>query len=495
MEYTALFAPIDKTKFAITQLFLNQQSALLTTEHLVDLFELTKYQLSTIYDNLNDDLWNASGDLHATIDDSQKGVWRVKNVTSQVLQNLGIMYFERSPLRPVFEYRYLYSEVMSKADYISQIGTATSSFYKDEKKLNHILTEEHFEEDAYTIADKEHTIRLHLFQFYYSIFNGTDESLGELDEPIERLVHDITSYYHVQLKPTQSDKLRVFLYIWIMRTKNDHHVYRAPIETDSHINDINCLDDCIHEDLVGIIKPSQADTTYLYSFLIIQNLLSQQPITLAPRVKQPANKFTDQLINTVKLLALIDEHYDLAALRESILAINVQLMTFYIEPVTFIDNDQISFFQELYPTFDVIISAFIQQLQNHLQQRLTANIATNLYYSYMFAFINHIPANQLKDQITVCVDFSYGNLYSEYVTSNLVTFNNAHLVVTNNLNDDFDLYLSDFYSNDVTVPEVVWQNPPTPTDWSELADLVITLKQNKVAALFHDHPDINTGEV
>jgi hypothetical protein len=81
------------------------------------------------------------------------------------------------------------------------------------------------------------------------------------------------------------------------------------------------------------------------------------------------------------------------------------------------------------------------------------------------------------------------------VTSNLVTFNNAHLVVTNNLNDDFDLYLSDFYSNDVTVPEVVWQNPPTPTDWSELADLVITLKQNKVAALFRDRPDVNTGEV
>lgn len=495
MEYTALFVANDKTKFAITQLFLNQQSAMLTTEHLADLFGLTKYQLDSIYDSLTNDLLNASGDINATIDDSHKGVWQIKNVTSQVLQNLGIMYFERSPLRPVFEYRYLYSGLLSKADYIDQIGTASSSFYKDEKKLNRILLTEHFEEDAYTLADTEHTIRLHLFQFYYSIFNGSTQTFGELDNTIEQLVHDITKYYHTHLKPTQSDKLRVFLYVWIMRTRNGHHVYRTPIDTHDHLDDLACLSDCIHDDLIGVIKPTQADITYLYSFLIIQNLIPKKSITLTPRVQQPANKFTDQLINTVKLMALINQHFDLAPLRASILEINVQLMTFYIEPITFIDNDQIHFFQELYPTFDVIISAFIQQLQNHFQERLTTDIATNLYYSYMFAFINYVPAEQLKDRITVCVDFSYGNLYSDYVTTNLVTFNNAHLVVTNNLDDHFDLYLSDFYSQDVHVPEVIWQNPPTPTDWAELGDLVVTLKQNKVTTLFHDQPNKNTGKV
>lgn len=104
----------------------------------------------------------------------------------------------------------------------------------------------------------------------------------------------------------------------------------------------------------------------------------------------------------------------------------------------------------------------------------------------MFAFINHIPTESLRDQVHICVDFSQGTLYTQYVISTLATFNNAHIVIEQKLSQDTDIYLSDIYSQTVNQPQIIWQNPPTPTDWSVLGDIIVKTKKEKSSNLTLD---------
>lgn len=89
-----------------------------------------------------------------------------------------------------------------------------------------------------------------------------------------------------------------------------------------------------------------------------------------------------------------------------LLQIHLQFTTFYIEPTTFINPNQMKFFSDLYPTFDIAIRKMIGSLQQRTDLHLTSDMAVNLYFSYMFALINSIPPELMKDQVHICVDFS-----------------------------------------------------------------------------------------
>lgn len=80
-------------------------------------------------------------------------------------------------------------------------------------------------------------------------------------------------------------------------------------------------------------------------------------------------------------------HLDLTG---QLLRVNLQFTTFYVEPTTFISPNQIDFFRELYPIFDLLIRDFIKQLRQTSAFRFSPQMVVNLYFSYMFAMINTI---------------------------------------------------------------------------------------------------------
>ncbi|WP_175265186.1 hypothetical protein [Lacticaseibacillus nasuensis] len=56
-------------------------------------------------------------------------------------------------------------------------------------------------------------------------------------------------------------------------------------------------------------------------------------------------------------------------------------------------------------------------------------------------------------------------------------------MVEDNVSTETDIYISDYHSDLVDAPQVIWQNPPTPTDWSDLADMILTTKHDKTLQL------------
>ncbi|KRK72657.1 hypothetical protein [Lacticaseibacillus nasuensis] len=482
MNFTALFNQSDQTTYAILQALMQRTDLTRTTTSLAADYDLTPYQLNKYFETINADLQTVTTGTPAYLDASQRGVWRAHGLTTYMVQRIGLLALQRSNLFIVFEYEFFYKNRLAKRDYINQHAISTPNFYLMTNSLHTLLANEHFYAATGGATNPESIIRLHLFELYYTAYTGVATPFAELNASVEPLLQCCADFIGHPLRPTQVTKLSLFIKIWQLRIQNGETLTAdaltlsaLPAESQTFIAQLQA---------VTTPAPSAREAGYLLAFLLTQQFAPLPDAALAttfPAVKPLTANFMGLL---TAQSALIDcSRLDLDRLTASLNQLHLQLVTFFVEPTTFIDPTQMQFFQELYPGFDVVINAALQHLEQVSTTPLTPKLRVNLYFSYMFALISAIPPRAVNDEVFICVDFSEGALYSDYVIQTLAAFSHAHIVVEDNVSTETDIYISDYHSDLVDAPQVIWQNPPTPTDWSDLADMILTTKHDKTLQL------------
>lgn len=446
---------------------------------------LTRYRLDKLFDDLNHDLITVSTDVPCYIDEQVSGVWHANNISTIILQKLQLQYLFRSHVYAALEYRFFYNNLTKKSDFSKAHHLSRTAFYSKLSTVDKLLTKIGFFVPGTTLNDDEFTVRLHLFQLYYTLFNGIAEPFTELDEPVVAIITAYQHHFQHQLAPTQKVKLRIFLKIWLKRLQNkcylssDHFAAQAAnVRGQSFLTEVKQL-------LAPAIVLSDSELHDLYFFLLSQEMVQLDSEQELIRLFPTANLLTDHVLERLHKQKIIENQnqLDWRGLRHSLLGIHIQYTSFYIEPTTFTDEKKVKFFQDLYPAFDFVIHDFLQYLNEKQLLPLSTASRVNLYFSYMFSLINAIPPELVVDRVHIFVDFSQGCLYTDYVKKSLDAFNHANLVLETALSDHIDLYISDFFSKEVTAPQIIWQDPPTPTDWSLLADMILNLKQRKLNQL------------
>lgn len=485
LNYQFLLNNDDLICNQIVQLISQRTVQSVTRTELSRRLSLTNYQLNKYFDLINSDLMAVSGEEPTYIDEQDHDLWHANNLNTLMVQKLGLLYLERSNMLPVFEYNFFYSNQYSKAQFMREHFMSKSVFFRSLKQLDKDLDQSGFYQPVSNYQNDEFIIRLKLFQLYYTAYNGVSTPFAELDGLVETIYDCFNNFFEKPFKPTQRAKLAIFLKIWVLRMQNNFMI--------SHLNLPNSQADVKYGPLMLQIKDiidqalptNQDEVDYLYSFLYTQGYLELANQQNTSDEFPIATKLTNQMIDEVIDNSILVDNitWEKARLTDNLMQIHLQFTTFYVEPTTFIDPDQISFFQDLYPSFDIVITKFITKLQSDPDLQISQKMAVNLYFSYMFALINSIPPTALKDKIYICVDFSEGTLYSEYVVKSLGSFNHAHIIIEPEVTEQTDIYISDFRTNDVSIPQIIWQDPPTPNDWSQLADMILDQKKNKLKQL------------
>lgn len=495
MDYTFLLSKNDHICFDILSRFTQQADQTLNKEELAQSLSLTTYQLNKYFETMNTDLASIAEETPCYLDEPNKGMWQAFGLNSYLLQKVTLLYLNRAPLFTALEYQFFYNNLYTKKEYVTANYMSSSVFYRSLDSLNDTLTKHNFFQASSLYASKEFTIRLHLFQLYYTLYNGVSEPFEPLNPLVDDMVKTIQTGLPDELNPTQETKLSTFLRIWLLRMLDSN-----PIDTDQQLQIKPTASSQAMMQQLQILLADQLNLTteefnYLYSFLIAQGYLGfdkmRELAANIPAVDELTAQFMDEMKSTNVLLTthLVDDRQ----LEDSLLSIHFQFTTFYIEPTTFISPDQVQFFAELYPAFDVAVSHSITKLQRREDLHLTQKMAVNLYFSYMFALINAVPAELMRDQVHICVDFSQGNLYTNYVIQSLSAFNHAHIIIDAHLTADTDIYISDFHSKKVSQTQVIWQDPLTPVDWSNLADLILDAKRQKLPSLFPNQDATQKG--
>ncbi|MBT9671368.1 hypothetical protein GPK34_04875 [Secundilactobacillus kimchicus] len=495
MNFDFLYSKDDANCYLIINSFATHVNQCVTRTELRDNFGFTNYQLNKYLEQINNDCVQISDGVPSYISEEEKEYWRSHHFPTVIIQKLSLIYLQRSPMYTAFQYLFFFNNRYSRTEYIKKQYLSHSGFYRLLSDLETQLNKNHFYTASGLYDDREFNIRLRLFQLYYSMFNGIAEPFPDFDINLNAIIEKITEISpNHRFTPTQLTKLKTFLKIWLLRLQNENHLDSTPLASID--NDPEWAE--WFQELRALFNPeikiSHAELNYLYSFLLTGEFFGSNHSANQSQSFPTASKLTDDFMKTIESTKIFESNasLNLGQLRQGIFEVHLQFTTFYVEPTTFIHPNQVVFFQNLYPIFDLAIAKFTAHLQTISSFTFNQRMLVNLYFSYMFALINNVPPEMLRDKIHVCVDFSQGRLYTNYIIQSLQNFNNANFVIDQHIESSTDIYISDFSTKDVSLPQVIWRDPPTPADWTELADLILDVKHLKLAAM-HDVQEIKRG--
>ena len=82
----------------------------------------------------------------------------------------------------------------------------------------------------------------------------------------------------------------------------------------------------------------------------------------------------------------------------------------------------------------------------------------------------------MEEPIYVCIDFSHGKSYNDYIRMMLLTLKSMHIVYEESISSMTQIYLSDFALEELICEQMIWKRPPTPDDWEEFGELLLKVR-------------------
>ena len=86
------------------------------------------------------------------------------------------------------------------------------------------------------------------------------------------------------------------------------------------------------------------------------------------------------------------------------------------------------------------------------------------------------PIETLERPVCVCVDFTFGKYYNEFIAKQINGFKHFNLFIVDRLTADTDIYISDCNIDHSTISQIIWKNPPTADDWEDFGNKIVEIK-------------------
>lgn len=193
------------------------------------------------------------------------------------------------------------------------------------------------------------------------------------------------------------------------------------------------------------------------------------------------NQQAEELLEEFLLYIANHSRFELNRLKEDtellsgLLRINRKWLIYHFRETTSVTKIQQHYFQGVNPKLDELIQDFIEKFAQrelfHSEQE-----RNKLYYDYLFFLITRISVEELEDPIYICIDFSHGSRYNEYIQTMLRSLQSMNICYEEKLSSMTQVYLSDFLIDRLPCKQMIWKRPPTPEDWAEFGHLLLTVK-------------------
>nr|WP_242703843.1 helix-turn-helix domain-containing protein [Enterococcus sp. 669A] len=136
----------------------------------------------------------------------------------------------------------------------------------------------------------------------------------------------------------------------------------------------------------------------------------------------------------------------------------------------------ISYFQQNYPE----ILAFCRQYLESMKKTQLYGKKKFVFFNYLLLIVNSFPKEVLLHTVKIHADFSYGELYNQFIEGNLIFFQTAGAIITDRM-EEADILLTDNRALGETCEceYVVWLSPPRPLDWANLGQKIVQQRSKK----------------
>lgn len=478
MDSNDLLMEDSRYKFYILQFIEHQKSKYCSTQQLCEFFGLSKFKVDRYLEELSNELYMFESNPKILIDET--GEITSFNLDNLILKKIRLYYLEDGKNFQLFS-ESLINE-LSIESFSEKYFVSRSRAYVIKRALKKYLQTENITYHIKDFKGDEFQIRSFLYSIYYDFYNGMRFPFdSSIYKQVQRMEKILIFTYQLSLPMTKRIKLTIFLGLFFIRIKNHHSIeklylkeYQVPQEVHNFF--VTFLKT---ECLVTEEEQIEKELHYLLLFLYLEDILPISVSTLSiGSVEKQASTWTEEFLTLLEQkiqLPSSSEQVSWERLRTYLLRVNRKWLILHFRESTFITKSQINFFKESYPLFHELLTDFVGRL-DRANLFYSEEEKVKIYYDYLFALISCIDIRAIEQKLYICVDFSHGEFYTEYIIQNIRTFQNINIEIERKLSSHTQIYISDFVLDKVSCEQIIWKNPPNADDWEAFGNKLIQLK-------------------
>lgn len=484
MELVNFLESSDREKLKIVSMLEEETAKRVPFEKFVLTLGISRFKINNYIKQINEDLEQYNIQINIIYQPFLE--LEAKNLTIEIVRKIRLFYLKRSA---IFE---MFSDLMVSKLSINEFGKkrffSRSKTYVIKKNLEQLLSVAGLHISNKELVGDEQTIRKFAFEVYYYFFNGLEFPFPESIRKEVKAANDILmSEVKIESVPTRLTKLELFMALSILRIKNKRVVGKSLVELSSYRETVfgksTNFYKAIEEHYFLTASERNRELDFLLVFLITEDILLTDVFSIGianQKIKSLTTEMQNMLLAELPLpkgVPTYEKEAILAKMTQSLFKLHFKLVYFSVTYFTSNTQQQLPFFVETYPKFHHLVEKFLNFLFSADQFPQLHNKRLALYYDYMLSLISSVPMKYLKNKVHICVDFSKGEIYTDYIVNNLEFFGNLNIEVQRKLTNDTDVYLSDYYYNKALCEQVIWKNTPTDEDWRYLGKVIAEIRK------------------
>lgn len=478
MNISFVLREADNLKIEILNILFDEPTHTMRDVDLNQALNISTFKFNKVLNELHFDLKNTSISLVF-----ESHLVSCTGITKILIGKLRLQYLDKSSNFRILQYSLLESETIPTQDFLDSSAISQPNYYH----LRHIIDQQ-FERTALLstvpscIDNYEFVTRRELSSIYYGYYSDFEDPFQQLSGTVDHVLRTITQGFDLSLSTIDQTKIRICIEIQLMRILNHKHIpnfsmtvapqYRpvekqlsqifarfAHDEAANPVAEADSLLSCINSQVVSLpalnIFDFNAQTRKKVSVLSVylHHLLSN-PTSL--KVDTDLDTKVDYILDLNNWLLI----YDLQ----------------YIEGVT--DESYSALINE-YPSRAALAELYTAKVVALYDLQLNQEATNYLKYNYLLGFISIIPNSEILKTVNLAMDFSRNPAFSSYITQ--LVKNLPAINVTDNVDDRTDIYLTDTFTTQVSVPQIVWSTVPTTNDFTNLKNLMAEIQAKRIA--------------
>ncbi|EOI06743.1 hypothetical protein UAY_00085 [Enterococcus moraviensis ATCC BAA-383] len=467
MKYLDFLEDDDKEKAQLLKILQLYNEQFLSKKKLLELTSLSRFLLERYLVELN----NEFPQLRISEEYYDEIVFQP--ISNDMIQELQYRYAERSS-----KFRF-FIEVLVEEKSIKKFQTeqhiAKTTFYQIRNKVLANLKEAGLSIRKNKLMGPETRVRSVIFDIISYFYFGERYPFTNSEQKIQQLLQQLITYFNLDLSFLQKRKLALFLQIMQNRRLNHHHLQENFCTVGEKTQRQFGSQIAMLKKVLMQSSEGEGESNYILLFLFVSDMFDCDLLfndDLLLETKETAKALVAHLSNSFQLTKQQGKHLYHLFLKK-VLGLSIFRQNY----TTFVDVSAYSYFSEVYNPLHKLILRFIRKNQFCLALDLSKNEQAKLYYDFMFSILSCLESSQLGKPITIYIDFSHGNAYTEYISQSLHRFRDLNIVIQTRFNNDTQLSISDYKITELTCRQIIWKQPPTPSDWARFADIVIELRE------------------
>ncbi|MBP2099880.1 helix-turn-helix domain-containing protein [Enterococcus rivorum] len=412
------------------------------------------------------------------------------HVTAALIDNLRLFYAKKSGMFLLFD-AIVVSDI-SSSEFEKRYFFSRTKVFNLRKKLESLLNEVGITLEMQKLIGEEKAIRKFIFEVYYYYFNGLEFPFpSNVKINVEKTKNSLISIFECDHRPTKMKQLELFIGVCFLRIKWQYFLTESVLNLELFDSfQYKSMRDHILKQVTFPIE-NRSNTVdfeldFLLAFMTVENIfLSSMRRQVSFHEKKETQLTTlfleivDFELTVLKGCSVPDKKVILEKLKRNFQTIHRRLLCFILPKYAFNYWYRNGDFEEMYPEFHRIATRFMSIFDNFMECKNFFIDKSALYYDYMVSLIVSMPQNYLESPIYVCVDFSAGEIYAEYVFEKLNHLKRHGIQIQHKIDNKTDIYLSDHTNNKLLCKQIVFQNPPKENQWQLLKQTVLDIKKTK----------------